>query len=275
MPRTEFLGRVAIIGTGQIGGSIALILKRKKVAHVVVYDIKRSVLIKARAIRLAHEYTGSLKTALAGSAVVILAAPVASIIDVLLNPDACFPTDALIMDTGSTKRLIMHAANNRRPRIHFVGGHPLAGNERIGLKGVEEQLFEAATFPLIPGSFARPSDLTAARRIVKTLGAHPMRMNAREHDRITGLTIGLPHVLAFMVRDVYENQRRKDLRTERLAGSSLWSTMRVSKSDPLMVGDFIASNRDNVEYWWRRTFDKSTAKSKKPKGPLRRLGPSI
>ena len=76
-------------------------------------------------------------------------------------------------------------------------------------------------------------------------------MSADEHDRITGLTIGLPHTIAFLMRSIYERERKiKGSRVDDLSGSSIWSTMRVSKSDPVMVGDFIRSNRDWVEHWW-------------------------
>jgi prephenate dehydrogenase len=90
------------------------------------------------------------------------------------------------------------------------------------------------------------------RRLVRELGARPMDIDAETHDRITGLTIGLPHMLAFLVRDIYEYELKKDKRMGLLAGSSIWSVMRVSRSDPTMVGDFIATNRDIIELWWQR-----------------------
>jgi prephenate dehydrogenase len=260
------LGRVAIIGTGQIGGSMALRLKHRKAAHIIAFDYKRSVLSRARKMRLAHEYTGSLAVALAQADLVVLALPVASIIAALMDPDIPFRAESVVMDVGSTKRLIMAAANRRRPPLRFVGGHPLAGNERIGLDGAEANLFCGAAFPVLPGRGARAANVATVKRLVRELGAKPMDLDAAAHDRITGLTIGLPHMLAFMVRDVYEQELKKDKRTALLAGSSIWSTMRVSNSDPTMVGDFIATNRDQIEQWWRRMTGASVQRHPIKKG---------
>jgi prephenate dehydrogenase len=223
-------------------------------------------------MKLAHAYTGSLNTALAGADIVILALPVASIIAALLDPEVPFEARSVVMDVGSTKRLVMAAADHRHPPLRFVGGHPLAGNERVGLDGAEEHLFCDAVFPVLPGRHASSADVARVRQLVRALGAKPMDIDAATHDRITGLTIGLPHMLAFLVRDVYEQELKNDKRTALLSGSSIWSTMRVSESDPAMVGDFIATNKDQIELWWQRMTGASlhrrptkTGRSRRPR----------
>jgi prephenate dehydrogenase len=106
--------------------------------------------------------------------------------------------------------------------------------------------------------------------VVRELGARPTDIDAATHDRITALTIGLPHMLAFLVRDMYEQELKRDKRTELLTGSSIWSTMRVSKSDPTMVGDFIATNRDQIELWWQRMAGTPALRKPSKKGRSRR-----
>jgi prephenate dehydrogenase len=219
------------------------------------------VLARARALGVAHAFTGDVVRALAGADVVMLALPVASIVAALVDPHIPWEQRMLVMDTGSTKRIILEAADRRLPAIRFVGGHPLAGSEKAGLAGASPSLFAGAAFPLVRGQYARDNDVRLARRLVKALGARPFDLDASTHDRITGLTIGLPHVLAVLLRDVYETERRRDPRVERLTGSSIRSAMRVSHSDPVMMSDLIASNRDQIEYWWSRMT--GTAKPRK------------
>jgi len=246
---TDF-GRVTVVGLGQTGGSIACELTRHKRGVVTGYDGDGAVLRRARKMGLAASVTGDLTRALTHADLVILALPVASIIAALMDSSVPFDTRSLVIDVGSTKRLIMAAANRRTPPLRFVGGHPLAGNERRGLNGVEPGLFRGAAFALVPGAHARPKDLRTARMLVRTLGARPLTIDADDHDRITALTIGLPHSIAFLVRELYDRAANTDRRVRELSGGSIWSTMRVSMSDPTMVGDFIASNRDYIEALW-------------------------
>jgi prephenate dehydrogenase len=246
------LGRVTVIGLGQTGGSLAIELTRGRHARVTGYDSDPSVRRRAQKLKMAARVTGELAGALRGADIVVLAVPVASIIAALLDPAIPFDPESLVMDVGSTKRLVLGAADRRRPPLHFVGGHPLAGNERPGLDGVEVGLFRKRSFALVPGRHARAKDVATARRLVRALGARPLLMDADLHDRITALTIGLPHSIAFLVRDLYDRAALADRRVQELAGGSIWSTMRVSKSDPTMVGDLIATNRDYIEAWWAR-----------------------
>jgi prephenate dehydrogenase len=252
LPRKTDLGRVTVVGLGQTGGSVALRLSRSRAAVVTGYDIDSDVVRRARSRRICHHYTTRLTRALAGADITILAVPVASIIASFVDEKIPFDAQSLVMDVGSTKRLIVAAADRRRPPLRFIGGHPLAGNERIGLDGVEYDLFEGASFPLCPGRHASRRDLATARRLVRHLGARPLLVDPDLHDRATGLTIGLPHAIAFLLRDVYEREIDRNRLTEALAGNSIWSTMRVSLSDPTMVGDLIQTNRDWVDYWWRK-----------------------
>jgi prephenate dehydrogenase len=255
-----------VIGLGQTGGSVALRLTRDKAAHVTGYDLRASVLRRARSMKLVDTVTSSLTKALRGADIVILAIPVADILGALSDAEIPFDPDSLIMDVGSTKRLIMKAANQRQPQIRFVGGHPLAGNERRGLDAVEYGMFDGKPFPLIKGRHASQANYKTATRLVGALGARPFAIDADEHDRITGLTIGLPHTIAFLVRSLYERELlKKGSKIEELSGGSIWSTMRVSKSDPVMVVDFIQSNRDWVEHWWHEMAEAKGPSRKKKK----------
>jgi len=235
-----------------MGGSIAMRLAQQRAADVTGYDSDRAVLRKARRMKLAPTLTADLSRALSGADLVILAIPVGNIVAALQDADIPFDPESLVIDVGSTKRVIIAAADTRPAPIRFVGGHPLAGIEINGLDGAATDRFEKAPFVLVKSRRTGAHDMATARRFVKVLGAIPLEMNPDEHDRITALTIGLPHLLAYMVRDLYDRAALKDRRVQTLAGNSIWSTMRVSDSDPTMVYDFIESNHDCISDWWRR-----------------------
>ena len=80
-------------------------------------------------------------------------------------------------------RSYLEAADRRRPPLHFVGAHPLAGNERSGLDGVLPDLFEEAAFPLCPGRHATRQDVATARKLVRRLGGRPFLVDPEVHDR--------------------------------------------------------------------------------------------
>jgi prephenate dehydrogenase len=238
-----------------MGGSIALRLCQASAAVVTGFDIEPAVVRRARRMRIATHVVSDLESALHQADLIVLAMPVSCIIDMLKDNRVGFDTGSLVLDVGSTKVEIMSAAKERKPPIRFIGGHPLAGTEGIGLDAVNPRLFEGAPFPLVASPDSSPADKRLAVAFVESLGARALWMNADDHDRITGLTIGLPHLLAYIVRDLYEREARKDGRVQTLAGGSIWSTMRVSKSDAKMVRDFIATNREWIEYWWGRMVD--------------------
>lgn len=246
-----------------MGGSIAMRLTKQKAAVVTGYDIDSAVIRKARRLKLAATYTTDLAKALDGADLVILAIPVGNIVAALQDEDIPFDPDSVVLDVGSTKRVVIAAADRRRAPIHFVGGHPLAGVETNGLDGADPDRFVDTPFVLVKCDSTRVSDLALARKFVKVLGARPMVMEPEEHDRITALTIGLPHLLAFMVRDIYEHAALADRRVQTLAGGSIWSTMRVSDSDPTMVFDFIESNRDFISRWWQKMVTAKPTRKRK------------
>ena len=251
MPKTNKLGKVTIIGLGQMGGSIAMRLTRIKAAQVTGYDCDPAALRKARRLRIAPTLTSDLAGALTGANLVVLAIPVGNIVAALQDDDIPFDTDSLVIDVGSTKRVIVAAAECRTSPIRFVGGHPLAGVETNGLDGAAADRFVNAPFVLVKTSRTGSGDMKRAKQFVQILGAKPLIMDPDDHDHITALTIGLPHLLAFMVRDIYDRAALDDRRVQTLAGGSIWSTMRVSQSDPTMVYDFIESNRDYIARWWK------------------------
>lgn len=224
--------KVAIIGLGQIGSSLALALKGLSIIGV---DRDRAVLRKAA--RVVDEVSSDL-AAVKKTDIVVLAMPVREIIKTLPRLAGL---RALIMDVGSTKGEIIRVAN--RHRLNFVGGHPIAGTEKAGFEAGNPKLFAGKPFILIPSKWVDKSAIKTAREFVQSLGARPVFMDdAGEHDKIIAVTIHLPHLVAYALAKTAVAEK---LMPE-LVGNSFKDTTRVAASDVDMVLDFLMTNRGNL-----------------------------
>jgi prephenate dehydrogenase len=219
---TEELKRLAIVGPGLIGTSIALAAKRRWPA------------IEMRTID-----RGESLDRIGDAQLVVLASPVDAIVETLPRLSAVIAPDALVTDTGSTKRAIMMAAATSGLR-HFVGGHPMAGGTTPGPADARADLFDGrAWFLTNPDA---PESVRRAQAFVEALGATPVVLADRgeEHDRLMAGVSHLPQVVAsalmtFVGRAVGEENLT-------WAGAGLRDTTRLADSRPAMWTSILASN---------------------------------
>jgi chorismate mutase len=167
------VNRVAIVGLGQIGGSLGLALGHAGGWHRVGFDSRASARRAALELGAVDETARSLAAACAGAALAVVAVPVDMLPRVLAAAAAVLPGGAVLLDTGSARgagvtRALVLAAR----RVRAVGGHPLAGNERRGLAGADVRLFAGAPFALMPVRGRVPA---IVRALVRDLGAVPAR----------------------------------------------------------------------------------------------------
>ena len=183
--------RLAIVGTGLIGCSVALAAREKLGAGATGWDPDPDSLAAA-AERGALTPTASLADAVAQAEVVFVAAPVAELGQIVEQVLSLVGPDVLVTDVGSVKRGVVNA--NRDPR--FVGGHPLAGREIGGAAHAQPDLFEGATWYLTPTETTAGVQLERAFRLLTDLGARPRVLSAEVHDQILATVSHLPHVFA-------------------------------------------------------------------------------
>ena len=139
--------RVAVVGLGLIGGSIALAARERTGAEVTGWDVDPVVVQSAIKLGAISSGAGPLASAVAGADAVFLAAPVGALPQLIAEVLSAAPAGAFVTDVGSTKRTIVEATDDPR----FVGGHPLAGAETSGVENARADLFDAATWYLTPG----------------------------------------------------------------------------------------------------------------------------
>jgi prephenate dehydrogenase len=227
--------RIAIVGTGLIGTSVALAIRRLNPDAVLIGIDRPEVLEHPRLAETFSTLSSTLDAA-ASADIILLAAPVQAIIDILRQPVMQSPR-TLVMDTGSTKRTIVHAA--RAAGIEdFVGGHPMAGSERSGPDAARHDLFEARPWFLVGSAPA----LARAGSFVQALGALPVFMtdDGERHDRLMAAVSHLPQVVvsALMAR-VGETVGRDGLA---YAGTGLRDSTRLAASEARVWESILATN---------------------------------
>jgi prephenate dehydrogenase len=235
---------IALIGLGQIGGSIGLALGRAGGWHRVGYDLDARTARAALALGAVDEAARTLVAACRDADLAVLATPVDGLPALIERVAAALPRRAVVIDTGSARAGISDALARATQRgVRAVGGHPLAGSEGCGIAAARSDLFVAAPFVLMP---VRGTIPPVARMLVRDLGAHPVVVPPREHDRALARTSHLPYVLACALAGIGRAPARRGL-----AGPGFRSMTRLAASDPRMAGAFVRANAREVRAAWR------------------------
>jgi len=249
------LGRMAVIGLGQIGGSIALAAREVgAVSGVTGWSRTPETLRRATQLGIIDTGAGSAREAVGGAAVVVLATPVGSLGAVAAEIAPALAPGALVIDAGSVKGKAIDdveaalAAGGAEPG-RFVGCHPLAGTERFGPDAAAPELFRGRHCVICPSPRTLPDALALAERLWTALGAEPLRMDAALHDRVLGAASHLPHVAAYALASVLgglEGETATAAALRKLPTTSLRDTTRVAASSPAMWRDIFLDNRAEV-----------------------------
>ncbi|MFO1462173.1 MAG: prephenate dehydrogenase/arogenate dehydrogenase family protein [bacterium] len=238
--------KVAILGLGLIGGSIALDLKRKKLAGTV-QGFNRSAASRKIALRrkACDAVFADPAAAVADADLVILATPVRSIPVLLQAIAPHLKRGALVTDVGSTKENIVRLAKPIIPKgVTFVGGHPIAGTEQTGMQSALTGLFAGRWWVFTPDTPAARRATPRLMRLAKALGAKPLAMSPAEHDQILAAISHLPHMLAYaLVHAAMGLQKGKALQ---LSGSSFRDVTRIAASSARMWTDIGLDNRREI-----------------------------
>ena len=235
--------RLAIIGTGLIGASVGLAAKRAGVASVVGFDASSESLAVARERGAVDEAAPSLEEALRETDVAVVATPVSSLpaqVEAVLRASA---DGCTVTDVGSTKAAVTSATSDRR---RFIGGHPVCGSEAHGPRHSSAELFEGATWFLTPVPETDPERYRVLHGFVSSLGAVPVAVDARAHDRLLALTSHLPHALANVLLNHAGSLRVEGHEPLAAAGGSLRDMTRVAGANPRIWVDIFMDNAEEL-----------------------------
>lgn len=238
--------RVTIIGVGLIGGSLALALRRRKLAKEVI-GVGRSAanLALARRRRMVTRATTDPVEGVEGADLVVLAAPVGILPELAKMIAPALAPGAVVTDVGSVKeRLVRSLEAVMPPRAHFVGAHPIAGGEESGAGAARADLFEGNRCILTPTANTNARALAKVRKTWKAVGAEVLSMDAAEHDGVVATISHLPHVIACAVMNAVASGHPRALD---FAGSGFRDFTRIAASHPEMWRDIVLANRERIQ----------------------------
>ena len=222
--------KVAIIGLGLVGGSIALAARERWPGGLVI-GVDRKDVLELAMVRHAIDVAADDPVVVAEAELVILAAPVRQNLELLAALDDHVPGSAIVTDVGSTKREIVARAQSLPRRFTFVGGHPLGGAPRGGLGNARPDLFVDRPWLFTPTSDADAPALERLQQFVAGLGARPHLMSPAQHDRLLAFLSHIPQLTASALMHVVGTAAGAD----RLASSpvSVWRDICASNADEL------------------------------------------
>lgn len=242
------LSKVAIIGIGLIGASIALAARHhKSESRIALYDRDEAVRKTAQDLNIGDEICADSATCVADADLVILAVPVGAMKAVMNEIKDHLKKGAIITDTGSTKRSVIRDIGPLIPNTcHLVAGHPLAGTEFSGPEAGFPSLFDGRYWLIIPGE-APQEKVSQLEQFLSALGAMTEQMGADYHDRILALTSHLPHLIAYTIVGT-ATDLEQDLKNDviRFSASGFRDFTRIAASDPVMWRDVFINNDEAI-----------------------------
>ncbi len=226
-------GRALIVGTGLIGGSVAMAL-RARGWHVTGCDADEGNAKEALALH-ALDAVGDDPAA----DLVVVATPLGAVVDelrrVLHGPLA---PAAVVTDVAGVKGPVVQAVDDPR----YVGGHPMAGSEQVGVRGADPDLFVGATWVLTPTAVTDPGAYTRLRAVVSSLGAEVVALTPEQHDMLVAVVSHVPHLTAATLMNLADRLGEEHAVLLRLAAGGFRDMTRVAAGQPNIWPDVCANN---------------------------------
>lgn len=241
--------KITIIGVGLIGGSFAYECKRKRlVSHIMGFGRSEANLKKAVTLNVIDSYTLDLKEAVSNVELVLIAAPVMAIVDIVKKSLPYLKNNVIITDAGSVKYSIVKEIEKiiGCRDFYFVGVHPIAGKEKSGIEAAHIGLFKDSKCIITPTDNTNSGALDKIERIWKEMGSETVIMDAEMHDRILASVSHLPHVIVYSLVNAVSSFIDDHEDIKQFAAGGFKDTTRIASSDPVMWRDICILNKNNI-----------------------------
>jgi prephenate dehydrogenase len=243
--------QVTIIGTGLIGGSLGLALKKRRLAGRVVGCDRAPVLEKAGKCGAIDEGKSNPADAVRGSELVVLATPVIPSLDLISRLGPALPPKVLVTDVGSTKmEVVLRAAQSfgKNAGQRFLAGHPMAGKEHAGVEFANADLFENAAwlFTPLPRQNVHAGLCGELIHCVEQMGAKPAVVDPADHDRFCAWISHLPQMISTALAAALVDEFGPDAPVLDIGGRALREMTRIAASPYSMWRDVAITNRQNL-----------------------------
>ncbi len=244
--------QITIIGTGLIGGSLGLALKKKKFAGRIVGCDREAALEKARNRGAIDDGTADPGDAVRGSQLVVLATPVLAIVDLIERIGPVLPAKALLTDVGSTKTAVVERAVSvfgKSAGKRFLAGHPMAGKESSGVDFADADLFQGAVWFLTPMAGQNLNEGLFAEYAgwIDQIGARIAMLPAAEHDRLCAWISHVPQMISTALAAALVEEFGAEAPVLAAGGRALQEMTRIAASPYSMWRDVAISNKENLE----------------------------
>ena len=243
--------KIAIIGTGLIGTSLGMALKRSQIKelYVVGTDSEHHSRSGAQKKGAFDKVESRLFPALDDADIVVLATPVMAMKDLMQVIGEELKPGCVVTDVGSSKGVVLEWADQYLPdTVDFVGGHPMAGKETPGPEEAEAELFIGKTYCVIPSQKASQKAVAEVTTLVEAVGAKPYFISIDEHDSFVAAASHLPFLLSMaLVGCTSKSSNWEDI--AQLASSGYRDISRLAAGDPVMHRDICVSNPKPIVAW--------------------------
>lgn len=237
--------RILISGLGLIGGSLAKAIKKTNENFTIIgHDLHASTLQYALDHQIIDEAVESFEKATENVQYIILAAPISQSIELMKQLETItFTEDVIVTDVSSVKGSIIEAANQlQNDKVHFIGGHPMAGSHKAGIQAARSHLFENAIYVLTPTDKSTDEQLADLQNILAGTKSSFIVLSPEDHDEMTSVISHFPHLIASSLVHQAKHWEQIHSFLPELAAGGFRDITRIASSNPKMWQDIFAHN---------------------------------
>lgn len=240
--------KVGIIGLGLIGGSLARALReRRGVQNIVAVNRNTESLRKALMDGTITSGQNEVTSEILDSDIIFVCTPVKRTMQYISELSGKVRRDCIITDVGSTKAEIVDFVNTMESPPQFIGGHPMAGSEKVGYSSSFSHLFENAYYILSPCKTTSEDSIQIMTRIINGIGGIPVVLDSHDHDRITAGISHVPHVIASTLVNLVKIMDSENGKMQLLAAGGFKDITRIASSSPEMWENIVLSNKHQIK----------------------------
>lgn len=240
--------KVAIIGLGLIGGSLARAFReRLGITDIIAVNPSKASLEEALKDNVISEGFTELNSHVFSSDIIFICTPVKRTLEYIKILSGRVKNDCIITDVGSTKSEVIDCVNSIHDAPCFIGGHPMAGTEKSGYSASLSHIFENAYYVLTPCRSTSTFSIDLMTQMIRGIGAIPITMEASQHDKIAGTISHIPHLIAAALVNMVNELDSEDGKMQLLAAGGFKDITRIASSNPEMWENIILSNKQYVK----------------------------
>jgi prephenate dehydrogenase len=259
--------KISIVGVGLLGGSIGLAARQRRLAGEVAGFVRRAASLKDCERAGAVDYaTTDLLAAVSNADLVILCTPLAQMRALAQQILPALKRGAILTDVGSVKAGVVRELESlvKKSGAHFIGSHPLAGGEKMGVRAARADLFAGTVNILTPTKNSNAAAVRQLERFWQSLGARTRRLDAAQHDLLVSRSSHLPHIVAAALAGLVLNPANHKMQVG-LCATGFRDTTRIASGSPEMWRDIALANRKNLS----RSLDAFVAELEKFQSALK------